>query len=240
MRRIFGLFACAGAAIALAGCGFFGGNASYRYMLTLNLETPDGLKTGFNVVEVEVNQAPEYAGGAATGKVVGEALYLDLGPSVRPLVALLTRATIDPPNSQCHWLRSTPTCILKRLTGGPLNKATKDSESALDVVRRFSRQPTRFLIQPDDLPDLVAFDDSSDPRSARLVDPNNLEATLGPGFKWQSLTIEVTGDPVTSGIGSHLPWLADDSPDFAIKKTDPASNRDFIIRRTNFRKNNEY
>ena len=36
--------------LALAGCGR---SETYRYKLTLSLDTPDGVKTGFNVVELQ-------------------------------------------------------------------------------------------------------------------------------------------------------------------------------------------
>ncbi len=63
---------------------------SYRYKLTLSLDTLDGVKSGFNVVEVSHNEVSFPARGVVA-HVKGEALYLDLGPGRRPLIARLTK-----------------------------------------------------------------------------------------------------------------------------------------------------
>ncbi len=71
-------------------------------------------------------------------------------------------------------------------------------------------------IQPERRPRLVSFDDISDPKSLRLVDPNNLAAAFGPGFALQSMTLEITADPITFGqieavLGGNFfrRWAAD-------------------------------
>lgn len=68
-------------ALGLAGCGR---SESYRYKLTLAVNTPDGVKRGSTVTEWifwEVS-IPERG---TPHKLRGEALYLDLGPGARPL-----------------------------------------------------------------------------------------------------------------------------------------------------------
>jgi hypothetical protein len=67
------------------------------------------------------------------------------------------------------------------------------------------RGPRR--ISPNDLPDLVTFADINDPKSVIEVDPNNLQAALGPGVSWNEITLESTDEPVTTGIKANLPWL---------------------------------
>ena len=55
-RRDFLLSAiCSTVAVALAGCGDVLGRdlPSYRYRLTVEVNTPEGLKTGSSVIEVE-------------------------------------------------------------------------------------------------------------------------------------------------------------------------------------------
>lgn len=49
-RGILGLVA-AGAATLLVGCGAYGGN-SYRFRMTVEVETPQGIVTGYSVYEV--------------------------------------------------------------------------------------------------------------------------------------------------------------------------------------------
>ena len=62
-------------------------------------------------------------------------------------------------------------------------------------------------ITPNDLPDLVSFTDVNDPKSVIEVDPNDLQATLGPNITWNEITLESTDEPVTTGIVRKLPWL---------------------------------
>jgi hypothetical protein len=68
-------------ALALAGCGR---SASYRYKRTLSLDTPDGVKTGFNVVQIDYWHV-DFPMAGEPHKTLGQGIYLDLGPGRRPL-----------------------------------------------------------------------------------------------------------------------------------------------------------
>jgi hypothetical protein len=76
--------------VCLTGCGK---SESYRYKLTLAINTPQGVKRASSVVEVLFWDVSIPARGTMH-KLRGEALYLDLGPGARPLIALLTRRSI--------------------------------------------------------------------------------------------------------------------------------------------------
>jgi hypothetical protein len=58
------------------------------------------------------------------------------------------------------------------------------------------------------LPALVRFGDRNNPTSVALVDPANPAASVGPGVALERAIIEITDDPVTTGIEAKLPWLA--------------------------------
>ena len=53
-------------------------------------------------------------------------------------------------------------------------------------------------------PMLVTFTDIDDPSSVQRVDPANLAASFGPGVTLKRITVEVTKDPVTTGIEKRL------------------------------------
>jgi hypothetical protein len=53
----------------------------------------------------------------------------------------------------------------------------------------------------------VTFADVNDPKSVIEVDPNNLQATLGPNITWNEITLESTDEPISTGIEKKLPWL---------------------------------
>lgn len=63
---------------------------TYRYKLTIEVETPDGPKRAANVVEVSETTVT-FPDSAYRRSIRGEALYLDLGPSRPPLLALLNK-----------------------------------------------------------------------------------------------------------------------------------------------------
>lgn len=54
---------------------------------------------------------------------------------------------------------------------------------------------------------MVTFGDEADPTSVAEVDPDDLAATFGEGVKVKRITVELTDDPVTTGIEERLGWL---------------------------------
>jgi hypothetical protein len=184
--------------LALAGCGR---TESYRYKLTLAVNTPDGIKRGSSVVDVRFYQV-SFPERGTMHKLRGEALYLDLGPGSRPLIVLLTRYLPKGGSGQ-HWTRD----------AGPDTRwmsqvydRTPSQDFIVDVPR-LARMRGPRLITPADLPDLVTFADVKDPNSVIEVDPNDLPATLGPNITWHEITLESTDEPITTGITTKLPWL---------------------------------
>jgi len=77
----------------------------------------------------------------------------------------------------------------------------------MNNVKRIAQMRGPHRITPSDLPDLVTFDDIKDPKTVALVDPDDLQATLGPGITWNEITLEMTGEPITNGLVTKLPWL---------------------------------
>ena len=54
---------------------------------------------------------------------------------------------------------------------------------------------------------LVTFASVNDPNTVAEIDPNDLQATLGPGISWNEVTLEITDEPITKGIEQKLPWI---------------------------------
>jgi hypothetical protein len=57
-------------------------------------------------------------------------------------------------------------------------------------------------------PMLVRFKDIRDPKSVEKVDPNDIAKSIGPGVTLRRITLQITDDPVTTGIEKRLGWLA--------------------------------
>jgi hypothetical protein len=187
------------AIICLAGCGR---TETYRYKLTLAVDTPEGVKRGSSVVEVLFYDV-SFPERGTMHKLRGEALYLDLGPGARPLIALLTSQLHRTEGKERRWT----------LDAGPGTRTLSriydlsPSPDYMDDVPRIAHVRGPRQINPADLPDLVTFANVSNPGSVIVVDPNNLQAALGPNITWHEITLESTDEPVTTGIKMKLPWL---------------------------------
>lgn len=184
--------------LGLVGCGR---TEAYRYKLTLAVNTPAGVKRGSSVVEVMFWNVSIPAKGTMH-KLRGEALYLDLGPGARPLVALLTSQLHPKDGKERRWTRDAGPHdnLLSQLYGPPLPDLMEDAS-------RLARVRGQRVITPGDLPDLVTFADINDPKTVIEVDPNDLQAALGPGVSWNEITLESTDEPVTLGIETKLPSI---------------------------------
>jgi hypothetical protein len=199
MTSVLRFAAVAVAALTLTGCW---GSQSYRYKLTLALNTPQGVKRASSVVEVTFWHVsiPERG---TMHQLRGEALYLDLGPGARPLVALLTSQLHPKYGEKQRWTRDAGPGMrqMSRIYG------QAPSEDYMDDVPRIAQTRGAHSIAPTDLPDLVTFADITDPKTVIEVDPNAPEAALGPGVSWNEITLESTDEPITTGIESKLTWL---------------------------------
>lgn len=184
----------------MAGCGR---RQQYRYKLSLAVDTPQGVKRGFSVVEVDVfDIVSPFAKGTAS-KARGEAVFVDLGAGERPLIAIMS---LHKQKSEgLEWAEGKPLSeqLLARFGAAPARQS--DMFEQIDRLLRF-RRPIDLLIE--DLPDLVTFSNINDPMSILSVDPYNLSLSLGPGIRWYAKTLEITDEPVTTGIEKRLPWLA--------------------------------
>ena len=189
-----------GLPLLLAGC--FGNRASFRYKLTLTVDTPEGVRSGFSVVEVDAWNVT-IPGRGTMSRATGEAVYVDLGEGARPIVALI--ADIRPRERGFNWWAEGKPNIdnLLRLYGQP---ATED-ENLINRIRRLARMRGPLKLAASDLPDLVTFADINEPKSVLRVDPHDLPAALARDVKWKSITFEVTNEGLTRGIENKLPWL---------------------------------
>lgn len=201
-------------AFALAGCGE--PTDGYRWKLTIAMNTPDGVKRASSVSQISFFDVSISARGVMH-RVLGEALYLDLGPNARPLIALMTNTLYGPYTKEterlnrmgARWSDETgPNHYLLLRLYGMSPSPGRDTDFRVDVRRLASMRGAR-PIAASDLPDLVTFADIDDPATVIRVDPNNLEATLGKGISWNEITLEITDEPITKGIKQKLSWLSD-------------------------------
>jgi hypothetical protein len=163
---------------------------SHRYRLTLEVETPAGLATGSSVIEVtQKRQLPIGGAPALLYFVRGEAVFVDLGGG-RHVIAILGHG----PNGADDRIAG-----LAHSAFGRLHKGLRLE----DMGKLTGTAPVPGGL----LPTLVTFGDLNDPKSARVVRPEEFEQVFGEGVRLRRAFVEMTADPVTRGIEGKMPWL---------------------------------
>jgi hypothetical protein len=173
----------------------------HKYRLTVEVATPAGTKAASGVLAVTPDRGYSNRGKTSTS---GDAVFVDLGGG-KNLVALLAHPdrTIDLDGINYVALRAYGEAGGQRLSFNQMSKMT----GTVPV--------TGALI-----PLLATFADPADPATMRILAPDNLAASLGPGIRLQGISAEVVpngfwpmdfggplGEPVTRGIKAKLPWL---------------------------------
>ena len=207
-RRGFVGLILAGSLLGLPSCSLADDAPDYRYRLTVEVDTPEGLRTGSSVIEVEqrlVRPGSDPSARAVRRSIRGEAVAVDL-PDGRVLFALLrSKDNVDWAGYILPWLapdRSGRT--FEEKLGAPLSL-----KGEVAVPRRFPRRAGSILHENEAWPMLVTFGDLADPTSVSEVDPDDMAASFGEGYAINRITVQLTDEPVTTGIEERLGWLTD-------------------------------
>jgi hypothetical protein len=186
-RTVIGLMA-GGAAFALSGCGLFGEN-SYRYKLTVEVETPEGLRTGYAVRQVNWSAGRKITQEANTASMThkGEAVMVDL-PNGQTLFALMS------PDGQ-----ETPMLAF--------GSATLDSSAGRSIKDLSPPARPEARYGESGYPVLVRFRDTNEPQTVEKVDPANLAASFGEGYRLKRITAQIVDESVTVRVQTKLFWL---------------------------------
>jgi hypothetical protein len=173
----------------------------HKYRLTVEVDTPEGVKSASGIMAVHPDRG--YSRGGRT-RTKGDAVFVELGGGMN-LVALLAHVdkSIDLDGMNYVALRA-------------YNAAGRKVS-----FNEMSRMTGAVPVQGALIPVLVTFVDPADPRTARAVPPDQVEAALGRGFHLHGISAEVVpnglwpldfggplGEPVTRGIETRLPWLS--------------------------------
>lgn len=192
---------------ALSACGLTDNTPTYRYRLTVEVDTPEGAKSGSSVIEVETELGGEDSipsPGRVTHRVRGEAVAVDLGE--RGVLFALLRSDND-----IDWASRVMFLLAPGYAG---EDAFQLRYGAMMRDRRLKTLPRKWprmghLDPRSAYPMLVTFGDVSDPSSVEEVDPDDLAATFGDGVSLKRITVQMTNDAVTSGIDKRLRLLTD-------------------------------
>lgn len=173
----------------------------HKYRLTVEVETPDGIKSASGVMAVTPDRGYSRKGHTATS---GDALFIDLG-SGKNLVTLLAHLdhTLDLDGMNYVALRAYGASSGQRVSFNEMSRI----RGVVPVTGEL-------------IPVLAAFADPADPSTMQTVPPDNIASVLGNGFRLHGVSTEVVpngfwpvdfggvlGEPVTRGIEAKLPWL---------------------------------
>lgn len=171
---------------------------SFRYKLTVEVNTPDGVKSGFSVIEVfETKQPRGFAGGMG---IVGEAVTVDLGARGQIFVLLKN-------GSREEGFNSEPGSIVYSAFPRDSRPGHRGGEALPENLKRYRSEHLVAPLRPEQMPLMVRFLDPRDPKTVSRVDPTNIAASFGPGYGFKSATLETTRDSATAKIIRFLPWL---------------------------------
>lgn len=184
--------------LSMKACGYR--EDATRYKMTVEVETPSGIRSGSTVRQMTLVTPPNFPFMLGESRPVwrlkGEAVTVEL-PDGRLLFAL---------NLGEHINSMQPTDGMSRLFRRYGRGAPKPISIWSNSRRLKGSRGDNFM------PMLVTFDDVNDPSTARLVEPDELDAEFGPGFKLHRITINQTNERVSEGIEEYLPWMREAEP----------------------------
>ena len=190
------------AALGLGGCDRPPTN-TYRYRLTIDVMTPQGLRSGSSVIEVKTVASNGLQGGAVQSKIRGEAVMVDL-PNGKTLFALLDRAGEVAPGTLLRHSGIAPATGKEYLESLDfMKKIGGQSDVPEDLEERRTAQGTPRL-----WPTFVYFSDIHDPKSVMKIAPERFDE-LGSGYKLSKIKVKISDDNVTQLIQKKLPWLSE-------------------------------
>lgn len=174
---LFGLF------VVFVWTPFFP-HAAYNERLTITVMTPDGPVNGSSVTRVRHALSPMigHAGGY-TIDVAGEATVVDLGEG-RYLFALLTSRGLAREAYEAD---------------GRVARFDRDRFRWNFIDLKYFSRHTPAPVPREAYPRLVFFSDIADPASVTLVDPDDLSASLGTGFEFEGMEVNLTWARRTKG-----------------------------------------
>lgn len=183
-RWIMAVLGVSLATMSLPGCSGEPSTKIHQKM-TVEIETPAGIRSGYAVVEVSNRPKPHFLEDIPGNgySVRGEAVAIDIAPG-QTLFALLT-----PPDARwgdTSWYQA---------------------ELINNAVREGAADGPSVTLPPQLYPLLVTFRDIRDPKSVERVDPAALDKSFGPSVTLRRITVVVTDEPVTTGIEKRLEWL---------------------------------
>lgn len=197
MRRFVTRIALSVTSVALCSCDQLMGAKSYRYRVTVEIETPQGMRSGSNVWAVRTYEN-KFLNDNLVFQVRAEAVPIALPQGT--VFALLRAQDIHAPGEFVGGV------VEGHVYHHP-SPALSMTKNWSENMRRIAKAKPGFDLDPDEYPLLVRFRDPRDPASVERVDPDQLSDAFGSELKLKRIHVEVTSDRPENALDQLLPWL---------------------------------
>lgn len=171
---------------------------SWRQKMTVTIETPNGLKSGSGVVQVDltVRSRARIGGGKWGWRYYGEGPVIDLGDGKYVFAALFNEKRSMQPDVVM-------TEIHRRLDNEP-----NFGGDIRSWVRNLKREKRVFELEKREYPMLIAFEDINDSTTVTLLkDAGDFRRVFGHGYRLRKITVQATKESPTDGVVFNLlPW----------------------------------
>jgi hypothetical protein len=211
MKRVLVVSAIAAVVLALLWAVVSKDHYSWRQRLTITVETPTGEVSASSVSAVSWRKHWVQTDGMGWSyDLTGEAVVVEVTPG-QFLFALLKGA------GTTEYMGSVAAASIAGREGRVIDTALFG-----EVQGRRGRAAGVIVVPEGQYPMLVTFGDIADPASVKLVDPEDLAASFGPGVRFKAVTLEITEEAVTEGrVEGVLGWMPDFPEAPIIPKVDP-------------------
>lgn len=173
-----------------------------RYRITVEVDTPEGLRTGSSVWEVSASEGIGFPGpeaGSISYKIKGDAVAVDLPGTTVFALLRSTNGSVDYPAY----------VVQRHLFAYPEPRIELIMDNWRESLRRIRASKVQFDLANDEYPMLVRFRDLHDPGTVERLDGDGIHERLGIGFHIARIAIQITDDPVELKINKRFSWWND-------------------------------
>jgi hypothetical protein len=167
---------------------------SYRYRLTVAIQTDAELHTGSSVIEVQWVSQPKFGQAPPFYPYIhGQGVFVDLGTRGAIVATLITGDTsVFTPGGAVD-----ATYLAARAFG---------NNSSTDNIPQLPSLKGRRDLAPDNMPRLLWFPKVANLDSVRIARAEDIPSLFGPNAPLVAAYVEITRDPIVIDIDKKLPW----------------------------------
>lgn len=177
---------------------------TFRYKLTLIVDTPEGRRTGSSVVEFQSHISPAFPGPEARGfrsHIMGEAAAVEIKPGVYVFSTFQWRCRYS--QVEAMLMDSFSDQLPPEIKSGKYEEMITSIKAR---VRALARAKGVRAVRPKFYPMVVTFSDRSKLESLVPTVDTDI-GKIYPGHKLVGMSVQIVDEPVTRRLAPILPWL---------------------------------